>query len=151
MSSKVNMDMLVRSIKKNSTDYLLLLPLVVFILFDVEVPRFLADMVDTTFGQIVTIGLALVLFSYNAVIGVVALIAAYTLIQRSQKRTGTAQIQQYLPSETHKDRHFNAMNQFPVTLEEEIVNKMVPLVNENPSVPPEYKPITSNTYGASML
>lgn len=151
MSSKVNMDTFMRSMKKNTTDYLLLLPLVIFILFEVEVPRFLADMVDTTFGQILTLGIAIVLFFYNPVVGVVALIGAYTLIQRSQKRTGTAQIQQYLPSETHKDRHFNAMNQFPLTLEEEIVNKMVPLVNETPSIPPEYKPITSNTYGASML
>jgi len=104
------------------------------------------------YGNIVVIlGAFYLLSCCNPIVGVIGLFAAYELIQRSSQRTGTSAIQRYLPSQMKKDGHFSAFNQFPVTLEEEVVANMAPLVvSEGPSHV-NFKANDEETHGASTV
>jgi hypothetical protein len=63
-----------------------------------------------------------------------------------------AEIQTYMPSEKKKTSQFTAFNQFPYTLEQEVVNKMAPIMKTGTSInPPSYKPLLDNLYHASPL
>jgi hypothetical protein len=145
------MNTLLNTLKKESKEYGVIALMIVFILFQVNVPQFLAEMIDTMVGRVVVIIGALALFFMHPVMGAVGFIVAYELIRRSEQKTGTYQMRHFIPSQAHKDRHLSAMNQFPVTLEEEMVNKMVPIVREGPNVPASYKPVMDNLHDAAML
>ena len=71
-------------------------------------------------GIIVVVLLALaVLLTENTVLGVLAVIAAFELIKRSSVRTGSNEFaDSYLQEK--KEQHYSALNQFPITLEEEM-------------------------------
>jgi hypothetical protein len=145
------MEQLQKTLKKEPTEYTVIALLVIFILFNIQVPQILAELIDNVAGRVIVIMIALALFFMHPILGAVALIAAYELIRRSEKKTGTYQMRHFIPSQAHKDRHLSAMNQFPVTLEEEMVHKMVPIVREGPNVPPSYKPVLSELHSAAML
>ena len=81
--------------------------------------------------------------------GVVGLIAAYVLIQRSGDTTGTIATENYLPTEEQKSSHLSAMNQFPVTVEEEVISKMLPSTNHRDMTQPEFKPVLDDNHDAA--
>lgn len=145
------MERLFKTLQKETKEYGLIALFVLFIVMDVKIPSFLANMVDTMLGRVVVILVALSLFIVHPVLGAVAIIAGYELIRRSEKKTGTYQLRHFMPSQAQKDRHLSAMNQFPVTLEEEIVHKMVPFVREGSNVPASYKPVLGDLHDAAML
>jgi hypothetical protein len=62
----------------------------------------------------------------HAVVGVLGLFAAYVLIRRSSR---SAAIESYVPSERRKSEELSAFNQFPVTLEEQMVALRAPLAD----------------------
>jgi hypothetical protein len=93
--------------------------------------------------------LSLCLLSLNALAGVVGLVASYILIQRSAGSTGTAAEKIYIPNERKKSRHISAMNQFPVTVEEEIISKMLPSTNQRDLSSPEFKPVLAENWDAA--
>ena len=95
------MEKFLKSLMKDKHHLVLTLLLSVFILFDIKVPLVLAELVDNPIGKIVVAVLSLCLLSLNALAGVVGLIAAYVLIQRSGDTTGTIATQNYLPTEEH--------------------------------------------------
>ena len=99
-------------------------------------------------GKIATAGIALSLLSMNTLLGIISLIAAFVLIQRSGEATGTIGARAYLPSETKKSGQLSAMNQFPVTVEEEIISNMLPTTNYRDMTPPEFKPVLDENHDA---
>jgi hypothetical protein len=114
----------------------------IYIIFDIQTPAFLASMVDTMFGKIVVILIALSMFTHSGpVAGALGIVAAYELIKRSSVSTGSYGVQHYLPSEHKKCGNINAMNQFPITLEEMMVQKMAPLVRNSSSPNYNFKPV----------
>ena len=84
----------------------------------------------------------------HPILGVIGLFAAYELIRRSSHSTGSLAIQRYLPTEMKKSGHLSAFNQFPVTLEEEVVKQMAPLVESAGPSNLDYKPMSDETYNA---
>ena len=81
----------------------------------------------------------------NTLLGVIGLVAAYVLIQRSADTTGTQAEKDYLPSEAKKKAVLSAMNQFPVTVEEEVIAKMLPMNNPLDLSEAEFKPVLGDT------
>lgn len=136
--------------KNELNEYVAIVLMVLFISMKVKVPKILGNMVDTLLGRVIVVGLAMSLLFVHTGLGVVALIFAYELIRRSEKSTGTYQMRHYLPSVERKDRHFTAMNQFPVTLEEQMVNDMVPVVKTAPSSS-KFKPVMNDLHQAAKL
>ncbi len=139
--------------KKQSQLHLVLMTLIVlFIVSDINVPAPLASMIDTTVGNLVVIVFALgLLVNEKPIIGVLGLIAAYELIKRSSVKTGSFAVRRYLPSEEKKDSQFSALNQFPVTLEEELVQTMLPVVADQSITGPSYKPVLNASHNASEI
>jgi hypothetical protein len=73
-------------------------------------------------------------------------------MRRSSETTGLGALQAYAPSEQKKMSQFTAFNQFPYTLEQEVVSKMAPIVRSGSSLSSaSYKPLLENTYDASPI
>lgn len=144
------MDMFKDLMKKSKSHELaLILILIAYILLNVETPHFLAKLIDNLYGNIILLVITIYVFSHsNPVLGIVLLVAVYELINRSGDKTGTAAIKRFMPTELTKSNDLNAFNQFPVTLEEEVVKKMAPLVETNGPYELDYKPDSPDLHDA---
>ncbi len=112
------------------------------ILMDVKVPASIQSL-----GKVpVTITLLFVvfyLFTQSPLLGVIGLVAAYQAMQQTQMRY----IQPQLPT----DGEFTPQNQFQDTLEENVVQNMVPFVQTQSPVHLQFKYDTDDTHSASPL
>ena len=128
---------------------------VLFILYLVmgyQLPENIASIIDTTLGKIVVAIVALALFAYgNPVLGVLALLVAYQLIKGASIRTGMAGLEEFYPTEAKKWSPFTSTNQFPYTLEQEVVKNMTTQKFNTEYVKPPFKPILEDTHDASPL
>ena len=77
--------------KKHIPELVLAALLTLYLVMGYQVPEGVAIMIDTTFGKIVVVVIALMLFAYsNPVLGILALLVAYQLIKDSSVKTGMA-------------------------------------------------------------
>ena len=141
---------LLKLLMKDTHHFILSILLSVFIIFDIKIPLVLAEIVDNAIGKIAVFVVALFLLSMNPLSGTIGLIAAYVLIQRSSEKTGTTAEKRYIPTETNKKKHLTAMNDFPVTVEEEVINNMLPVVNRDYSTP-SYKPVLDTFHDSAEI
>lgn len=119
------MESLYKSARKH--ELLLTVLIALYIVLNVPTPSIIASYVDTPLGNIAVVVIALSLFMHShAVVGVLGLFAAYVLIRRSSR---SAAIESYVPSERRKSEELSAFNQFPVTLEEQMVALRAPLAD----------------------
>ncbi len=125
--------------------------LIMYIFINVQTPQSIASLVDTTVGKIVIAMIVVGIFHANAVIGVLSFVAAYQLISRSGVSTGSFAINNYLPSESSKVIDFSNYNNFPPTLEEEMVKKMAPMVIDNNNSNLDYKPVLDGLHDAAPI
>lgn len=140
-----------KSLKSQTRHHLVLVVLlIVYILIHVETPHSVAMMVDSTVGRIVVVLAALGLFRVNMVVGLLGTVAAYQLLMRSSLTSGTFAMRNYLPSEASKVIDFSRYNDFPVTLEEEMVKKMAPIVVDSSSSL-DYKPVLDGLHDAAPI
>tara|TARA_B100000963_G_scaffold340960_1_gene340182 strand:- start:1527 stop:1964 length:438 start_codon:yes stop_codon:yes gene_type:complete len=142
------MENMFKSVMKSNHHLVLTILLCVFIVFDIQVPNALANMIDNPIGKIAVAALSLCLLSMNTLLGVIGLVAAYVLIQRSSESTGTQAEKDYLPSEAKKNAVLTSMNQFPMTVEEEVIARMLPMNNQVDLSEPEFKPVLGDTHNA---
>ena len=145
------MQNLLRQIKIEKREHLILsILLIIYILLEVQLPAFLSGAVDSIFGKVALYLLALhIFFNIDKVSGVLALVAAYTMIKRASMKTGSFAMQEYLPSEERKVMDFSKFNDYPYTLEEEEVARMAPVVRNETSVGSDYKPILAGLHDAA--
>jgi len=88
----------------------------------------------------------------NPILAVLAVLVAFDLMRRSNNATGLGALSAYAPSEKKKMTQFSAFNQFPYTLEQEVVAKMSPIVRSGSSLSrPSYKPLLNNLHDALPL
>ena len=126
---------------------------ILFLIMKFHIPEPLADMVDTIPGKFAVVAIATVLFGYtNPVLGVLGLFVAFDLIMRSKATTGIDALKHYGPSQQKMDSQFNAMNQFPYTLEQEVVKKMAPIPYNNSLMHQvSFTPLLNNLHNASSI
>ena len=140
--------------KGNAGEIVLIILFVIYLIMGYNTPLPLANLIDTTYGKIVVVLVALVLFSHvSIVLGVLGLIVAYTLIMNSSVSTGTFALDNYTPTEEKKASYLTAQNQFPYTLEQEIVKKMTAPCRSDLDAPKNYqwKPLLENNYDAAPI
>jgi hypothetical protein len=126
--------------------------LVLYILLNVKTPEMLSNLIDSIYGNIVVVVIAMILFSNsNPVVGILSIIAAYMLLKRSSITTGSFAIQKYLPSEESRSADFSKLNEMPITLEEQMVAKMAPLVKHTPVSQANYQPILDTLHEAAPI
>jgi len=124
----------------------------VYIIFNINTPHSLALLIDNLYGTIIVVFLALTLFfAVNPVIAVLGVIAAVELLRRSKVSTGSSAMVDQLPTEDRKAFDMKAQNQFPMTLEEEVIRNRAPLVDSAPSGPPSYKPVLESDGSATAV
>jgi len=144
------MEKLLKSLMKDKQYFVLTILLTLFVVLDIQVPDVLAELVDNPIGKIVVVLTALCILSRNTLAGVIGLVAAFVLIQRSEDETGTEGVRKYLPSELKKLTHIAAMNEeHPVTVEEEVISNMLPMTNRGDGTSAEYKPVLDDLHDAA--
>jgi len=137
----------------NQFDMVISFLLIVYILFeDMRPPHGLAIIIDESILAQILIylfGLGVTLY-YNPIVGVLTLFASYEMIRRSKTSTNGEAVYKYLPSQDKVDTTLNSLNQFHITLEEQVVSTMAPLVLDGPVGPASYLPVLDKTE-ASLL
>ena len=135
--------------KKFVSQNVLTLLFVIYLILGLNTPKPIAQIIDTLVGKIVVILLAIYLFIYtNPILGVIGFFVAYDLIRRSSVATGNFGIDNYLPTEETKQAKMSSYNQYPYTLEQEMVKKMVPVVTKDMTTA-SYIPMTDDVYDAA--
>ena len=135
--------------KKYVSQNVLTLLFVIYLILGLNTPKPIAQIIDTLVGKIVIILLAIYLFIYtNPILGVIGFFVAYDLIRRSSVATGNFGIDNYLPTEETKQAKMSSYNQYPYTLEQEMVKKMVPVVTKDMTTA-SYIPMTDDVYDAA--
>lgn len=138
--------------KQNMPQFVLVILFLIYLIMGYQMPEQIANVVDTTVGKIIVSMAALMLFAYsNPILGVMGIIVAYQIIKSSTEKTGTSALADLYPPEAKKWSPFTETNQFPYTLEQEVVKQMASQkFNEN-YVKPPYAPRLEDTYDAAPL
>ena len=139
--------------KENMGQVILCILFIIYLIMGYKMPDSIATVIDTSFGKILVIIMALMLFSYaNPILGVLGFFVAFDLISKSSATTGSYALERYVPTETKKSSNLSAMNQFPYTLEQEVVKKMAPIKQtEDTQTPAAFSPILDNLYDAAPI
>ncbi len=139
--------------RERKGEILLAILFIIYILMGYKIPQSLASVIDTVYGKIIVITIAILLFSYtNPVLGVIGFYVAFDIIKRSSESTGNYALQKYVPTETKKACELTLYNQFPYTLEQEVVKKMAPInMSDDSRSPPSFTPILDNLHEAAPI
>ena len=146
-----------KSIEKDMHHYILAILLAIFIVSDMSVPKSIEELSHTLLGKVLIIGGALSLLFAHPLLGALGIVAAYRLISGSvefpEETTGNLpigppiQVKAPLPS---RYGNLTPTNQFPMTVEEEVIRKMLPVeVGRLPA--PSYKPMLDKLHDAARL
>ena len=139
--------------KEHRGEFILIVLIIIYLILGFKTPELIAVMIDNVIGKVVIILIVIYLFLHaNPILAVLAALVAFDLMRRSNDVTGLGALSAYAPSEKKKMSQFTAFNQFPYTLEQEVVAKMAPIVRSGSSLnPPSYKPLLDNLYDAASL
>ena len=138
--------------KENMGQNVLAVLFVIYLIMGYKTPAPVANMIDTMWGKIIVITIALLLFAYaNPVLGVLGIFVAFDLIKRSTISTGNYALSKYLPTEKKKMTELTAYNQFPYTLEQEVVKNMTTQKFNTEYVKASFAPTLDDTHEASSL
>lgn len=139
--------------KKHLKDMMLVLVFSIYLVMGYPTPEPIAEVVDTLVGKLVIIFVVISLFVYaNPIVGVLSLLVAFDLMRRSSLSTGIDALARYAPTESKKTSQFTAFNQFPYTLEQEVVKKMAPILHGGYSMnKATYKPTLEQQHNASPI
>lgn len=139
--------------KEHMGELVLVILFIIYLIMGYKTPELVANMVDSLVGKLVLFLVVIYLFMHcNPILAVLALFVAFDLIRRSSLTTGIDALQRFAPSEEKKSSQFTAFNQFPYTLEQEVVKKMAPIIQSGSSLTKaSYKPLLDNNYDAVSL
>jgi len=111
--------------KINKGEMLLAGLFIIYILSNLHPPQMIASIIDSVLGHILIFFIILYLFvQKHFILGILAIWAFYDLMRKSAVKTGNENLMRYMPTEKKKYTELTALNQFPYTLEQEVVSKM---------------------------
>lgn len=139
--------------KEHMGEFVLVILMIIYLILGFKTPDIVANIVDNIIGKIVIILVVIYLFmNSNPILAVISALVAFDLIRRSSLTTGLDALQSYAPTEEKKFSQFTAFNQFPYTLEQEVVAKMAPIIRSGSSLTAaSYKPMLDNLHDASNI
>jgi hypothetical protein len=139
--------------KDHKGQLLLAILFIIYLIMGYKTPEPIANVVDTLVGKIVIFVIVIFMFMHtHPILAVLGLFVAFDLLRRASSATGIDALQKYLPTEEKKTSQFTAFNQFPYTLEQEVVKKMAPIVQSGSSLTKaSYMPILDNLHDASQI
>jgi len=117
---------------------LLAVLLCLVVLVDVRLPPAVSNLIGSTPGLLVALIAVFYLYTTSPLLGLIGIVAAYSLVQKTGYfNTDTTRIptlielQSGLPNMTINGATYTPTHQFPVTLEETVVNNLVPMAQSN--------------------
>lgn len=129
--------------------------MILYVVFQVDTPEFMARTIDSPMGMITILVTALFLFYYaNPVIAILFVFVAYELIRRTAFVSARDAIVEHTPSQKQKDIQMKVMNPVKTTsLEEEMISRMAPVGKSEMSqiLDTKYKPVAPKLEGASQV
>jgi hypothetical protein len=139
--------------KEHMSEIILAILFIIYLIMGIKTPEPFSNLIDSLFGKVIILFIVVYMFMHtNSILAILGLFVAFELIRRSSYSTGSYALQHYLPSEEKKSSQLTAFNQFPYTLEQEVVKKMAPLVRNSSNLSKaSYKPLLDNLYGASSV
>ena len=139
--------------KEHMGELTLAILFIIYLIMGYKTPEPVATAIDSIVGKIVIMLIVIYMFMHtHPILAILALFVAFDLIRRSSMTTGIDALKRYAPTEEKKASQFSAFNQYPYTLEQEVVKKMAPIVQSGSSMSkPSYKPLLENLYDASPL
>ena len=140
--------------KQNQNQLLLTVVLVIYILFDVPTPDFMAPFINHLIGQVVIVLISVVLLVYfNPILGVVGLLAAFQIIRKNRSVLSHVSVSPSVSSEHEKQKEMKKMNveKPESSLELDTVAKMTPLVSNMNFSNASYKPVLEDKVKGSNL
>jgi len=139
--------------KEHRGELVLTIILIIYLILGLKTPQPLAFLVDNMVGKIIIFVIVIYMFLYkNPILAILSLFVAFDLMRRSSSSMFNSVMQTYIPSEYNKMGQFTAFNQFPYTLEQEVVNKMAPIVQSGFVLnKASYHPMLDNLHDASYV
>ena len=139
--------------KEHMGELILVILFIIYLIMGYKTPEPVASMIDSIGGKIVIILIVIYMFMHtHPILAILSLFVAFDLIRRSSLTTGIDALKRYAPSEEKKSSQFSAFNQYPYTLEQEVVKKMAPIIQSGSTLSkPSYKPLLENLYDASPI
>jgi hypothetical protein len=139
--------------KEQMSQLLLTILFIIYLIMGYKTPEPIANIIDTLLGKIVIFIMVIMMFMHaNPILAVLSLFVAFDLLRRASVTTGIDALKRYLPTEQKKASQFTAFNQYPYTLEQEVVKKMAPIVQSGSTLTkPSYMPLLENLYDAAAI
>ncbi len=146
---------IVKALKKQEPSEIVLgILMIIFLFMGYKIPSSISYVIDSFMGKIVMILIVVYMFMYtNPILAVLAVFVVLNIMMNGNNMIfSNTQSIQYAPSEENKASQFTKFNQFPYTLEQEMVKKMAPIAKHGSSLKKVgYKPLLENTYDASPI
>jgi hypothetical protein len=141
---------------------------IIYLLMGYNTPPYIGEIINSIPGKVAVFVIIISLFLYaNPILATISLLVGFELMRRSgsynerddlinsihQSIPNMKPISEYpIQDQRNNSGNFTALNQYPYTLEQEVVKKMVPLNNSGKdSSHASYKPILDDTYDASHI
>ena len=146
--------------KEHMGELVLFILFVIYLVMGYQTPESVAYVVNSMIGKLLLFSIVLYLFLYkNPVLAVLSLLVVFDLIRRSKyyNTDAATRIEQILnPGCTDgpgmSQYPFTKYNQFPYTLEQEVVKKMAPIVQSGSVLTQaSFKPYLENDHDASPV
>jgi hypothetical protein len=128
----------------NTLEILIMAVLVIIILGGISIPKNIHDFIGSAPGVIIILSIVLYLFTVSPILGVFAMIAGYEVAINTMYTKETP-----ILDELPQQFPLIPTNQFQVTLEENMVNNIVPLVQSTTPTHLNFKYTEDNTYAAA--
>lgn len=146
----MNLFNLIKNDIKNHESFVSLIIFIIIIFLENNtIPKNIYSVINTIYGKILLVILSIVIFlkTKSILLGISVLILSSELIRHSNSYTNT--YNKYIFS--NKNLKFDKYDKYPITLEEEVVYNMAPLVKSNVSIYSNYKPIINDIHQASLI
>ena len=139
--------------KTHKGELLLAIIFIIYLILGYKTPQPIAILVDNIIGKVVIFVVVIYMFLYaNPILAVLTLFVAFDLMRRSSLSAGNSTLSAYIPCEDNKMSQFTAFNQFPYTLEQEVVKKMAPIIQSGSVLTkPSFSPMLEKLYDASPI
>ena len=137
---------------KYTSKTLLIILLIAYIIFDIQSPHFVKQLLQSFFGKLLLFILSISLFTQGALVGSLAFVAAYLLLVRSSSII-QLNTDEFIPDQKKKEKFFRSTlnNHFPKTLEQEMIKNMIPLVSSEPIIDSQFAPTKTTTHDAARF
>ena len=146
---------IIKALKKyEPAEVVLGILLIIFLLMGYKLPMTISHLLDSFIGKMVMLLIVVFMFIYaNPILAFLVLLVVFNIMMSgNNSNINVMQAIENAPSEETKSSQFTQFNQFPYTLEQEMVKKMAPIIKPGSSISKaEYKPVLENIHDASPL